>query len=154
MGRIDSFCDDGEKLRLHVEAAISSMSIYTLLGFFVLVLGVFAARFLQRGFNNGRLNRMWMFAEAFILVAGIVLGFVAVSHSRYPNPDTRLLGFPFLAAIFERSPTGGWADFVGIRTLPATVGNFMVGLFVPHLPFAGVAWLSSRNRRSLGTAPL
>jgi hypothetical protein len=130
------------------------MSLYTLLGFSVLVLGVFAARFLERGFTNGRLNRMWMFAEALILVSGIVLGFVAVSHSRYPTPEIRLLGFPFLAAIFERSPTGGWADFVGIRTLPATVGNFMVGLFLPHLPFAGVAWLSGRNRRSQAIAPL
>jgi hypothetical protein len=121
------------------------MSIFTLLGFAVLALGVFAARFLERGFKNGRFGRVWLFAEAVVLVVGVALGIAAVAHSRYPTPDTRLLGFPFLAAVFERSPTGGWADFVGLRTLPATIGNFVAGLFLPHLLFATAAWLSTRR---------
>src|SRR5262249_10872203 len=104
------------------------MSIFTLLGLTVLALGIFAARFLERGFQAGRLGRVWLLAEAAVLVFGIVLGVAAVAHSRYPTPDIRLLGFPFLAAVFERSSTGGWADFVGLRTLPATIGNFVAGL--------------------------
>ncbi|MDB6024070.1 MAG: hypothetical protein JWM68_293 [Verrucomicrobiales bacterium] len=124
------------------------MSIYTLLGFVVLALGVVAARFLERAFKDGRLSRIWIFAEVGILVVGIVLGILAVAHSRFPTPDTRLLGFPFLAAVFERSPTGGWADFVGVRTLLATLGNFIVGLFLPHLLFAGVAWFSTRKHNA------
>lgn len=124
------------------------MSISTLLGFVVLALGVFAARFLEGGFKDGRLGRVWLFAEAAVLVVGIFLGIAAVAHSRYPTPDTRLLGFPFLAAVFERSPTGGWADFVGLRTLPATIGNFVAGLFLPHLLFATAAWLSTRRHNA------
>lgn len=121
------------------------MSIYTLLGFIVLALGILAARFLQSAFKSGRLARVWVFAEVVVLIAGIALGVAAVAYSRYPTPDSRLLGFPFLAAVFERSPSGGWADFVGLRTLPATIGNFGVGLFLPHLLFAVAVWSTIRR---------
>lgn len=120
------------------------MSPLTVLGFAVVALGILAARFLTCSFKGARLGRAWMFAEAVVLVAGIFLGVAAVAHSRYPTPEIRLLGFPFLAAVFERSPSGGWVDFVGIRTLPAVLGDFIVGLLLPHIFFAGAAWMSIR----------
>ena len=121
------------------------MSIITFLGISVLTLGGFAAWFLKRCFQEGKLGRTWRFAEAAVLIVGVGLGIAAVAHSRYPTADTRLLGFPFLAAVFERSPSGGWADFFGLVTFPATIGNFLVGLLLPHLPFALVAWLCIRK---------
>ena len=73
----------------------------------------------------------------------------------YPTPDTRLLGFPFLTAAFEHSATGGWVDFVGLRTLPATVGNFAVGFFYVTycsplrlgLAFGGTMWPNRSSHR-------
>ena len=117
----------------------------TLFGFAILVVGMGAVWFLRRAFARQHLGRAWMFAEIVAVVIGAALGFAAVAHSRYPTPDVRLLGFPFLAAVFERSPSGGWADFLGARTLPATVGNFVVGLFLPHLFLAAAAWMSMRR---------
>jgi hypothetical protein len=124
------------------------MSIYTVLGIVVLALGVSAARFLQRAFRKGKLGRVLIFAEVLILLAGTALGIAAVGHSRYPTPDTRLVGFPFLAAVFQHSPGGGWTDFVGFRTLPATIGNFAVGLFLPHLLFAAAVWVTIRRHHA------
>ena len=116
-----------------------------LLGLAVPVFGVYAACFLKRGFMGGRPSRAWLFTEIAFLVVGFLLGIAAVAYSRYPTPDTRLLGFPFVAAVFERSPTGGWVDFVGPRTYFATIGNFVIGLFLPRLLFATLAWLSHRR---------
>lgn len=122
------------------------MNASTLLGLAVLALGGLSAKFLWSEVKSGRLGRAWVIAEAIVLIAGLALGIAAVSHSRYPTPDTRLVGFPFLMAIFERSPTGGWADFVGFLTLPALIGNFAAGLLLPHIPFAAWAWSASKRR--------
>lgn len=121
------------------------MSIYTLLGFAVLAAGAVAMRFLDRIFKHGQLGRVWTFAQVVALVASAGLGIAAVVHSRYPTPDVRLLGFPFLAAAFERSPTGGWTDFVGVLTLPAMVGNFLVGFFIPQVFIAMAVWFCLRK---------
>lgn len=121
------------------------MSIITLIGLLILALGFAATRFLWRGFKDGRLGRGWKMAEAVVLVCGICLGVAAVVYIRYPAPDTRLLGFPFLAAAFERTPGGAWADYVGAITLPATIGNFAVGLLLPHLPLAALCAVKRRQ---------
>ena len=123
------------------------MSIYTLFGLVVLALGVVAARFLKRAFQSGSVGRAWVRAQVVVLIAGAGLGVAAVAHSRYPTPDTRFLGFPFPAAMFQRSPRGGWIDFVGVLTLPATIGNFLVGLIFPHLLFAAAVWFTIRTQR-------
>ena len=122
------------------------MSVTTLVGLLILALGVDAARFLWRGFQSGRLGRGWKTVEAIVLVCGICLGVAAVAHSHYPTPDKRLVGFPFLAAVFERTPSGAWADYVGPITLPATIGNFAVGLLLPHLPLATWLWFGLKRR--------
>jgi hypothetical protein len=86
-----------------------------------------------------------MVAEIVAVVIGAALGIAAVAYSRYPTPDVRLVGFPFLAAVFERSPSGGWADFLGARTYPAILGNFVVGLFLPQLVLSTAAWMSMKR---------
>ena len=121
------------------------MNTSTLFGFGILAAGIVAAWFLRRAFAHQLLARTWRRAEIVAVVTGVVLGITAVAYSRYPTSDIRLLGFPFVAAVFERSPSGGWADFLGARTYPATVGNFFVGLFLPHLFLAAVAWMSTRR---------
>lgn len=125
------------------------MNMSGLIGLLILALGICAAMFLQRGFRDRRFGHTWLLVEAGVLIVGIALGVAAVAHSRYLTPDTRLLGFPFLAAEFQRSPSGGWVDFVGARTYVATLGNFAVGLFVPHLIFAAAAWYSVWRRRDV-----
>jgi hypothetical protein len=121
------------------------MSISTLVGLLILALGICAAYFLQRGFREKRFGRPWLLVEAGVFVVGICLGIAALAHSHYSTPDIRLLGFPFLAAEFQRAPGGGWVDFVGIRTYLATLGNFAVGFLLPHLFFAGAAWSAMRR---------
>ena len=117
------------------------MNIWTLSGLAVLPIGIWAVYFVKRRLKDGGFGGQWIFAIVGFIVAGVALGVVGISHSSYPNPDTRLLGFPFVAAEFQRSPTGGWVDFVGIRTVPAALGNFTVGMLLPHVVFAGVLWL-------------
>ena len=123
------------------------MTISTLAGLLILAIGVCAARFLQRGFREKRFGRAWLFVEAGVFIVGVCLGVAAVAHTRYPTPDMRLLGFPFLAAEFQRAPSGGWVDFVGVRTYLATLGNFAVGLFLPHVVFGGSSLVCQAEAR-------
>jgi len=121
------------------------MSVSTVFGLGILAAGIVATRFVHRAFVQQHLSSAWMRAEIIAVVTGVALGVGAVAYSRYPTPDVRLLGFPFLAAVFERSPGGGWADFLGVGTLPATVGNFVVGLFLPQFFIAAAAWMRARR---------
>jgi hypothetical protein len=118
----------------------------TLVGLLILALGICAVRFLQRGFREGRVGRPWLFVRGGVFILGTCLGVAAVAHSHYPTPDIRLLGFPFVAAEFQRSPRGGWTDFVGIWTYVATLANFGVGFLLPQLLFAGIAWSAARRQ--------
>ena len=73
-------------------------------------------------------------------VGGIALG-CTLSGLRIPiSEKAKTLGFPFLSAVFELHD-GRWEDYVGVITLPAAIGNFVVGVLVPHLLFAVLIWL-------------
>ncbi|SDQ93885.1 hypothetical protein SAMN05216569_2637 [Pseudoxanthomonas sp. CF125] len=48
------------------------------------------------------------------------------------------MGFPFFAAAFD--PRG--ADYVGIATIPAIIGNFVFFLALPQL----ILWATGRSR--------
>jgi hypothetical protein len=122
------------------------MNIWKLAGLAILPIGIWAVRFIRRSFRSGGFGLPWIFVAVGFMIAGVVLGAVAGVHSSYPDPDTRLLGFPFVAAEFERSPTGGWVDFLGPRTLPAMLGNFSIGMLLPQVLFAGVLWSSAQIR--------
>jgi formate/nitrite transporter FocA (FNT family) len=51
-------------------------------------------------------------------------------------------GFPFLSFVFQRR-NGQWLDFLGPLTVPALVGNAIVGFL---LPFVAVALLIKKRR--------
>ncbi len=97
------------------------------------LLGFLAIGFLIRGFTENRSRRLHFFAEIAALILGVSLGIAAVTYSRYPSPDLRVVGFPFAAAMFERMSPGEWADFIGFRTIFASIGNFLIGLLFPYL---------------------
>jgi hypothetical protein len=67
----------------------------------------------------------------FVLV-GILLS-VASPFVEYPFGDSdRVVGFPFVAAVFERHGKH-WDDFVGPLTLPAYIANATFWLLLPQL---------------------
>jgi hypothetical protein len=51
----------------------------------------------------------------------------------YPLGDAhRIVGFPFMAAIFQRDGDR-WTDFLGAMTYPAFVGNCLFALALPQV---------------------
>jgi hypothetical protein len=68
-------------------------------------------------------------------IAVTVVGVCAWMVTSYwtMNPTTRVLGFPFTAAIYELHD-GLWVDYVGTITMPALIANFMFWLLVFRLP--------------------
>jgi hypothetical protein len=68
-------------------------------------------------------------------IAVTVVGVCAWMVTSYwtMNPTTRVLGFPFTAAIYELH-YWLWVDYVGTITMPALIANFMFWLLVFRLP--------------------
>ena len=78
-------------------------------------------------------------------LVGVALAASAVAVV-WPYSDRhRIYGFPFPAAIFERTEVG-WLDFVGPLTLPALVGDFVVMLLFPQI---GVTLYGKSKARKL-----
>ena len=120
-----------------------------IIGWLVIASGGVAGFYLRKH----QLTVRWLFAT---LTCGFVLGLLACGFMEYSSPTVKLLGFPFVAAVFERSPSGGWADFVGLKTYYATVGNFLFGLSIALLPSALAVWIRGRRTeltKSLHSAP-
>jgi hypothetical protein len=119
---------------------------FALLGFVILVAGVFVGRFLFHEFRTGRIGRPWLVAEICVAVGGVALGSTLFGFTVYASPSVKTVGFPFLAAVFELHD-GRWADYVGPLTLPAALGNFAVGVLTPQLILAAVLWAYLRGRQ-------
>jgi len=63
----------------------------------------------------------------------------------YPVDErTVVFGVPFPSYVFQKVG-GGWADFVGPLTLPATVLNFLVALWSPRVY---EKWRERKRRQS------
>jgi hypothetical protein len=106
-----------------------------LLGLLICGAGFFAGRYLYLAFSTRRLGRWWFAAELLVAVIGLLLG-IFLANVIYPSsPTMRIVGFPFMSAIFQLSD-GRWLDFVGPLTLPAAFGNMIVGFVVPQILFA------------------
>jgi hypothetical protein len=105
---------------------------FAIFGFGLLVVGVFAARFLIQGFRAGRIPRTCLFAELCVAVGGIALGSTLFGFTIHYSPTVKTVGFPFLAAAFELQGAH-WVDYLAAFTLPAAIGNFVVGVLTPHL---------------------
>ena len=62
---------------------------------------------------------------------------------------TRVVGFPFTAAIFELHD-GKWFDYVGHITMPALIANFLFWLLLFRLP---LTWFFQRRIEAQQAAP-
>jgi hypothetical protein len=71
-------------------------------------------------------------------VAG--LGAMAFTAWWVFDPGTRVLGFPFTAAVFELHDGIGY-DHVGAVTIPAMIANVILWALVPQLPITLLALL-------------
>jgi hypothetical protein len=61
------------------------------------------------------------------------------------DPETRVLGFPFTAAVFELHE-GIWYDHVGAVTIPAMIANVILWALIPQLPITLLALRKARAR--------
>jgi hypothetical protein len=108
---------------------------FGVLGIVICAGGFFAGRYLYLAISTRRIGGWWIVGESVAAVTGIVLGcFLAVIVYPY-SPTARIVGFPFMSAVWELSD-GKWLDFVGPLTLPAAIGNLIVGFAFPQILFA------------------
>jgi hypothetical protein len=108
---------------------------FGILGILICGGGSFAGRYLYVAISARRIGGRWIVGESVVAVIGIVLGcFLAVVVYPY-SPTARIVGFPFMSAIWELSD-GKWLDFVGPLTLPAAIGNVVAGFALPQILFA------------------
>ena len=61
------------------------------------------------------------------------LGVWALVLQWHLNSTTRVVGFPFTAAVFELHD-GRWDDYVGVITLPAMLANLVFWLLLIRVP--------------------
>ena len=108
---------------------------FTILGVILLMSEIVALRYVNRTMKKGSFNREWRKARVISYFSGVAIGVILVAFSYYPKPDVRIMGFPFLSAVFELH-NGAWVHFFGANTLPAVIANFVVGLLLPQLFFA------------------
>ncbi|HEY3969260.1 MAG TPA: hypothetical protein VGM05_32210 [Planctomycetaceae bacterium] len=108
---------------------------FGILGILICGGGFFAGRYLYVAISARRIGGRWIVGESVVAVIGILLGgFLAVVVYPY-SPTARIVGFPFISAIWELSD-GTWLDFVGPLTLPAAIGNVVAGFALPQILFA------------------
>lgn len=62
---------------------------------------------------------------------------------------TRVVGFPFTAAIFELHD-GKWVDFVGTLTLPAMAANLVFWVLLLRVPLMWYRWSRSGSQQCDG----
>jgi len=120
----------------------------TILGVVVLLVGGVAARYLFRTLQKGRLGLYWLTAEVVALLGGLGLGAVLFTLRYHYSPTIRIIGFPFPAAFLELH-SGYWDDYGGPLTLPAMLGNFLVGLLAPQIILAPLVWIGWRRSREV-----
>lgn len=123
---------------------------FTMLGVVLLMSEIVALRYVNRTMKKGSFNREWRKARVISFISGVAIGVILVAFSYYPKPDVRIVGFPFLSAVFELH-NGAWVDFVGPITLPSVIGNFVVGLLLPQLFFAALIWRHLRKGEAVAS---
>jgi hypothetical protein len=121
------------------------VGVLTILGIVLLPAGVIASALNARAFRR-RPRRCSVPAVVLSLSAGIALA-VASFYVAYPiDPRHRVVGAPFVVAIFENGEAG-WGDFVGPFTELATLANAVVALLLPQVVVAAL-----RRKGNQGTA--
>lgn len=75
---------------------------------------------------------------------GLVLGFASLFVFYPVDERTVVFGVPFPSYAFQKVE-GGWADFIGPLSLPATVLNFLVAFWLPRVY---EKWWERKRRQS------
>jgi hypothetical protein len=116
----------------------TTLVVIHLVGLLTLITGLLA--FLRNRRLRGSLRQR-------VLTAIVSIALVAWSFQlSYALDDShRIIGFPFMAAVFERSG-GHWTDFLGPMTYPALLGNCLVAIALPQL--ALFLWRARQRRRT------
>ena len=109
---------------------------FQILGLAGLVAGVVA------WLRNRRAPRTTV-ARTASLGVGALLAAVSICVSYPLDASHRIVGFPFMVAVFEKSGTH-WQDFVGPLTVPAYLGNALFALMLPQIVLLAWRW---RERR-------
>jgi hypothetical protein len=114
---------------------------FAIVGMLGIVLAAIAVGSNKRRAASGAATPHWLIARRWSGPLGLLLGIGSYFIS-YPLQDQgetwRVMGFPFFAAAFD--PRG--ADYVGIATIPAIIGNFVFFLALPQL----ILWATGRSR--------
>lgn len=68
------------------------------------------------------------------------------------DSTTRVVGFPFTAAVFEFHD-GMWVDYVGAITLPAMIANLVFWVLLFGLPLIGYRYIKRKPQQKDGEVP-
>lgn len=97
------------------------LNVFMMVGALLLLSGTVAAFFNFKKYQQGLIT-----GRMFWVIFGLGIIFAACSiFIVWPyDTNTRIVGFPFPAAAWQRSADGGaWADYVGIMTIPILIAN-------------------------------
>ena len=90
-----------------------------------------------RGEKDKKFRMLIIVVFAFSVILTVSSFFVVYPYGE----NTRIVGFPFPSAAFERH-NDRWLDFVGPTTLPFGVANAWFSFVLPHL----VLWVFRRRK--------
>ena len=108
-------------------------------GVITVTAGCLGALYIWLLYESKRISWLWILPTLFAIAVGFGLGHILFDFTYYPSKNVRVVGFPFVAAVFELQPGGLWMDFVGPWTLVYALGNFFVGLTAPVAVLATLA---------------
>jgi hypothetical protein len=100
------------------------------LGVLLVALEVWAVVYIRNVVNRSHYRGRLLII---VIAVGIVLGCLANFAGYWLDERTKVLGVPFMYAIFQDHE-----DFVGPMTLPCAIGNFFIGLGLPVVALAAI----------------
>ena len=115
--------------------------VFSIFGLLGIVLAAIAAVSNRRRAASGTPTARWIIARRWSGRLGLLLGIgsIFVSYPLQHQGETwRVMGFPFFAAAFDSRG----ADYVGITTIPAMIGNFVFFFALPQI----ILWTTGRSR--------
>lgn len=127
---------------------LNQLNLLALLAFAVLIV---VAVWLRRKIKSR--SQEWSRMSG-IVVTVLSLATWALTFQWHLDSQTRVVGFPFTAAVFELHD-GRWVDYVGAITLPAMAANLVFWVLLFRLPLMWLRFIRSRPQQSAGAnAPL
>jgi hypothetical protein len=104
-----------------------------IIGFHTLVASIASLIYIWRAVISDRLPPYWWGIEATGLLAGVCLAaVVGVTFQGFEYHGGRAAGFPFVGAWYDSKG----ADYIGLLTLPAILGDLLVWVLMPQILLA------------------